>query len=44
MEVVILNGSKQIAQLAADAIEELLRRKPEAVPGACHRVLAAAGL
>jgi glucosamine-6-phosphate deaminase len=33
MEVVILNGSKQIAQLAADAIEELLRRKPEAVLG-----------
>jgi glucosamine-6-phosphate deaminase len=33
MEVVILNGSKQIAQLAADAIEELLRRKPQAVLG-----------
>ena len=30
MEVVILNGSKQIGKLAADAIEELLRRKPEA--------------
>ncbi|AUZ35190.1 glucosamine-6-phosphate deaminase [Arthrobacter sp. PGP41] len=33
MEVVILNGSKQIAKLAADAIEELLRRKPDAVLG-----------
>jgi glucosamine-6-phosphate deaminase len=33
MEVVILNGSKQIAKLAADAIGELLRRKPDAVLG-----------
>ncbi|TNB71518.1 glucosamine-6-phosphate deaminase [Arthrobacter sp. BB-1] len=33
MEVVILNGSKQIGKLAADAIEELLRRKPGAVLG-----------
>jgi glucosamine-6-phosphate deaminase len=33
MEVVILSGSKQIAQLAADAIGELLRRKPDAVLG-----------
>ena len=33
MEVVILNGSKQIGKLAADAIEELLRRKPNAVLG-----------
>ena len=33
MEVVILNGSKQMAKLAADAIEELLRRKPNAVLG-----------
>jgi glucosamine-6-phosphate deaminase len=33
MEVVILNGSKQIGKLAADAIEELLRRKPTAVLG-----------
>jgi len=33
MEVVILNGSKQIGKLAADAIEELLRRKPDAVLG-----------
>ncbi|MFY9636144.1 MAG: glucosamine-6-phosphate deaminase, partial [Cellulosimicrobium cellulans] len=30
---VILNGSKQIGKLAADAIEELLRRKPNAVLG-----------
>jgi glucosamine-6-phosphate deaminase len=33
MEVVILPGSKQIGKLAATAIEELLRRKPEAVLG-----------
>lgn len=33
MEVVILNGSKQIAKLAADVIGELLRRKPDAVLG-----------
>ena len=33
MEVVILNGSKQIARLAADAVEDLLRSKPYAVLG-----------
>lgn len=33
MEVVILPGSKAIASLAADAIEALLRRKPDAVLG-----------
>ena len=33
MEVVILPGSKQIASLAADAVEALLRRKPDAVLG-----------
>lgn len=33
MEVVILPGSKAIATLAADAIEQLLRRKPDAVLG-----------
>jgi glucosamine-6-phosphate deaminase len=33
MEVVILPGSKRIAALAADAIEGLLRRKPDAVLG-----------
>lgn len=33
MEVVILSGSKQIGTLAADAFEELLRRKPDAVLG-----------
>ena len=33
MEVVILNGSKQIARLAADAVEDLLRSKPDAVLG-----------
>ncbi len=33
MEVVILSGSKQIGKLAADALEELLRRKPDAVLG-----------
>ena len=33
MEVVILSGSKLIATLAADAIEALLRRKPDAVLG-----------
>ncbi|OAE02244.1 glucosamine-6-phosphate deaminase [Arthrobacter sp. OY3WO11] len=33
MEVVILNGSTQIARLAADAVEDLLRRKPDSVLG-----------
>lgn len=33
MEVVILGGSRQIGKLAADAIEELIRRKPDAVLG-----------
>lgn len=33
MEVVILPGNKQIGALAADAIEVLLRRKPNAVLG-----------
>jgi glucosamine-6-phosphate deaminase len=33
MEVVILQGSKQIGMLAADAIEALLRRRPNAVLG-----------
>lgn len=33
MEVVILNGSKHIAKLAADAVEDLLRRRPDAVLG-----------
>src|SRR6476660_7052507 len=33
MEVVILPGSRQIAALAADAVEDLLRRKPDAVLG-----------
>ena len=33
MEVVILGGSRQIGTLAADAIEDLLRRKPQAVLG-----------
>ncbi|WP_115789332.1 glucosamine-6-phosphate deaminase [Arthrobacter silvisoli] len=33
MEVVILPGSRQIGRLAADAIEALLRRKPDAVLG-----------
>ena len=33
MEVVILPGSRQIASLAADAVEALLRRKPDAVLG-----------
>ena len=33
MEVVILNGSKQIGKLAADAIGELLGHKPNAVLG-----------
>lgn len=33
MEVVILPGSRQIAKLAAGAIDELLRRKPHAVLG-----------
>ncbi len=33
MEVVILPGTKQIGALAADAIEALVRRKPNAVLG-----------
>jgi glucosamine-6-phosphate deaminase len=33
MEVVILTGMRQIASLAADAVETLLRRKPDAVLG-----------
>jgi glucosamine-6-phosphate deaminase len=33
MEVVILQGTKQIGKLAADAIESLLRGKPDAVLG-----------
>lgn len=33
MEVVILGGSKQLGRLAADAIEDLVRRKPDAVLG-----------
>lgn len=33
MEVVILPGSKQIGSVAADAVEALLRRKPDAVLG-----------
>lgn len=33
MEVVILPGGKQLAALAADAIEDLLRSKPDAVLG-----------
>lgn len=33
MEVVILPGSRQVAALAADAVEALLRRKPDAVLG-----------
>jgi glucosamine-6-phosphate deaminase len=33
MEIVILGGSRQIGKLAADAIEQLLRRKPAAVLG-----------
>ena len=33
MEIVILGGSRQIGNLAADAIEQLLRRKPGAVLG-----------
>lgn len=33
MEVVILPGIRQIASLAADAVESLLRRKPDAVLG-----------
>lgn len=33
MEIVILGGRRQIGRLAADAIEQLLRRKPEAVLG-----------
>lgn len=33
MEIVILPGSKQIGALAADAVEDLLRRKPDAVLG-----------
>lgn len=33
MEVVILPGSRQIGRLAADAVEALVRRKPDAVLG-----------
>jgi glucosamine-6-phosphate deaminase len=33
MEVVILDGAKAIGELAADAIAELLKRRPEAVLG-----------
>lgn len=33
MEIVILGGSRQIGKLAADAIEQLIRRKPAAVLG-----------
>ena len=33
MEVVILPGNRQIASLAADAVQALLRRKPDAVLG-----------
>lgn len=33
MEVVILGGSRQVGRLAADAIEQLVRRKPGAVLG-----------
>src|SRR6478752_372056 len=33
MEVVILGGSRQIGRLAADAVEQLVRRKPDAVLG-----------
>jgi len=33
MEIVILGGSRQIGKLAADAIEQLIRRKPHAVLG-----------
>ena len=33
MEIVILGGSRQIGRLAADAIEQLVRRKPGAVLG-----------
>lgn len=33
MEVVILGGSRQIGRLAADAIEKLVRSKPDAVLG-----------
>ncbi|MDE8587990.1 MULTISPECIES: glucosamine-6-phosphate deaminase [Micrococcaceae] len=33
MEIVILGGSRQIGRLAADAIEHLVRRKPDAVLG-----------
>ena len=33
MEIVILGGSRQIGKLAADAIEKLVRRKPDAVLG-----------
>lgn len=33
MEVVILGGSRQIGRLAADAVEKLVRRKPDAVLG-----------
>lgn len=33
MEIVILGGSRQIGKLAADAVEQLVRRKPDAVLG-----------
>jgi glucosamine-6-phosphate deaminase len=33
MEIVILPGSRQIGKLAADTVEELLKKKPEAVLG-----------
>ena len=33
MEIVILGGSRQIGKLAANAIEQLIRRKPDAVLG-----------
>ncbi|GGH94219.1 glucosamine-6-phosphate deaminase [Arthrobacter liuii] len=33
MEIVILGSSRQIGELAADAIEQLIRRKPDAVLG-----------
>ncbi len=33
MEIVILGGSRQIGKLAADAIEQLIHRKPDAVLG-----------
>jgi glucosamine-6-phosphate deaminase len=33
MEIVILGGSRQVGKLAADTIEKLVRRKPDAVLG-----------